>query len=186
MVLIGTIGKSPLIDGLVAAGKLDVPRHRRASGRRPSQQVVHNPLPGVRRAFVIAGSDQRGTIYGAYDVSQAHRRVALVLVGRRAGRATSDALYVLPGRHSQGTPAVKYRGFFINDENPALGTWAPGYFGPGKAPGYPGGFNAAFYAKVFEVMLRLQGQLPVAGGLGPGVRRGRPGRTTRPPRSTAS
>ncbi|WP_460916456.1 glycosyl hydrolase 115 family protein [Plantactinospora veratri] len=41
---------------------------------------------------------------------------------------------MLPGRHSQGTPAVKYRGFFINDENPALGTWAPNFFGPGLAP----------------------------------------------------
>ena len=32
-------------------------------------QVVQHPLPGVARAFVIAGSDQRGTIFGAYDVS---------------------------------------------------------------------------------------------------------------------
>lgn len=51
---------------------------------------------------------------------------------------------------------MKYRGFFINDENPALGTWAPAFFGPGKAPGFEGGFNADFYAKIFEVMLRLK------------------------------
>jgi hypothetical protein len=63
---------------------------------------------------------------------------------------------VRPGRFSQGTPAVKFRGFFINDENPALGRWAPRYFGPGKAPGFPNGFNSAFYAKVFETMLRLK------------------------------
>ncbi|MFI7546683.1 glycosyl hydrolase 115 family protein [Actinoplanes sp. NPDC049599] len=153
-VLVGTIGKSPLIDRLVAAGKLDV---RGVAGKWETslQQIVENPLPGVRRAFVIAGSDQRGSIYGVYDLS---RRIGVspwrffddVPVAHR------DAVYLLPGRHTQGTPAVKYRGFFINDENPATGTWAPGYFGPGKAPGYPGGLNAAYYAKVFETMLRLK------------------------------
>ncbi|MEV8568871.1 glycosyl hydrolase 115 family protein [Streptomyces sp. NPDC051322] len=152
--LVGTIGRSPLIDGLVAAGKLDV------SGVRGKWEtslltVVEKPLPGVDRAFVIAGSDQRGTIFGAYDVSRG--------IGVSPWHWWDDVvplhraeLHVLPGRHSQGTPAVKYRGFFINDENPALGTWAPAYFGPGKAAGYEGGFNAGFYAKVFEVMLRLK------------------------------
>ena len=68
-VLVGTIGKSPLIDRLVAAGKLDV---RGIAGKWETtvEQVVENPLPGVRRAFVIAGSDQRGSIYGAYDLSK--------------------------------------------------------------------------------------------------------------------
>ncbi|AGL17375.1 glycosyl hydrolase 115 family protein [Actinoplanes sp. N902-109] len=154
LVLVGTIGKSPLIDGLVRTGKLDV---RGIAGRWETtvEQVVDHPLPGVRRAFVIAGSDQRGTIYGAYDLS---RRIGVspwrfwddVPVPHR------DAVWITPGRHSQGTPKVKYRGFFINDENPATGTWAPGYFGPGKAPGYPGGLNAQYYAKVFETMLRLK------------------------------
>ncbi|MFG3291106.1 glycosyl hydrolase 115 family protein [Streptomyces sp. NPDC048179] len=154
-VLVGTIGRSPLIDGLVAAGKLDVTGVR---GRWETslQTVVDHPLPGVDQAFVIAGSDPRGTIFGAYDVSYGigvspwHWWDDVLPVHR-------DEVWVLPGRHTQGTPAVKYRGFFINDENPALGTWAPAYFGPGKAPGYPGGFNADFYAKVFEVLLRLKG-----------------------------
>lgn len=69
VVIIGTIGKSPLVDALVASGKLDV---RGIAGKWETtlEQVVDKPLPGVRRAFVIAGSDQRGTIYGAYDVSK--------------------------------------------------------------------------------------------------------------------
>ncbi|WP_062214054.1 glycosyl hydrolase 115 family protein [Streptomyces sp. NBRC 109706] len=153
-VIIGTIGRSPLIDRLVESGKLDV---EGIEGRWETsrQQVVIDPLPGVGRALVLAGSDQRGTIFGVYEVS------------RQAGVSPwywwddvqpphRDALYALPGRHTQGTPAVKYRGFFINDENPALGTWAPAFFGPGHAPGYEGGFNSGFYAKVFEVMLRLK------------------------------
>ena len=63
---------------------------------------------------------------------------------------------MLPGPHSQGTPAVKYRGFFINDENPQTGDWAPNLFGPGLAPNYPGGLNHKYYAKIFELALRLK------------------------------
>jgi hypothetical protein len=154
-VLVGAIGRSPLIDGLVASGKLDVTGVR---GRWETslQTVVDHPMPGVERALVIAGSDPRGTIFGAYDLSYGigvspwHWWDDVPPVRRKG-------VWILPGRHTQGTPAVKYRGVFINDENPALGTWAPAYFGPGKAPGYPGGFNADFYAKVFELLLRLKG-----------------------------
>ena len=153
-VIVGTLGKSPLIDRIVARGKLDV-RGLRGKWETTVEQVVDNPLPGVRRAFVIAGSDQRGAIYGAYDLSK-NIGVSPWSFFDDVPAARHDALYVRPGRHTQGTPAVKYRGFFINDENPATGTWAPAYFGPGKAPGYPGGLNAAYYAKVFETMLRLK------------------------------
>lgn len=153
-VIVGTLGHSPLIDALVADGTLDVTGIVGA-WETSLQQVVHDPLPGVRQALVIAGSDQRGTIFGAYDVS---RRIGVSpwhwwddVPARR-----SAELHVLPGRHTQGTPAVKYRGLFINDENPALGTWAPRHFGPGKAPGHPGGLTSDFYARVFETMLRLK------------------------------
>ncbi|MER5524052.1 glycosyl hydrolase 115 family protein [Streptomyces sp. NPDC002677] len=154
-VLVGTIGRSPLIDGLVASGKLDVTGVR---GRWETslQAVVEHPLPGVEKAFVIAGSDPRGTIFGAYDVSYGIG-VSPWYWWDDVPPVHRDRVWVLPGRHTQGTPAVKYRGFFINDENPALGTWAPARFGPGKAPGFPGGFNADFYARVFEVLLRLKG-----------------------------
>jgi hypothetical protein len=154
VVIVGTIGRSPLIDGLVSAGKLDVSG---IAGKWETslEQVVRDPLPGVARALVIAGSDQRGTIFGVYDVSK-QIGVSPWYWWDDVPARHQDALYVLPGRHTQGTPAVKYRGFFINDENPALGTWAPAFFGPGKAPGFPGGFNHDFFAKVFETMLRLK------------------------------
>ncbi|WP_405014212.1 glycosyl hydrolase 115 family protein [Kitasatospora sp. NBC_01539] len=153
-VIVGTIGRSPLIDALIAAGRLDVTG---ITGRWETslQTVVERPLPGVDRALVIVGSDQRGTIYGAYDASRG-MGVSPWYWWDDVRPRRREAVYALPGRHSQGTPAVKYRGIFINDENPALGTWAPAFFGPGKAPGFPGGFNADFYARVFEAMLRLR------------------------------
>lgn len=154
IVLIGTIGKSPLIDQLVSAGTLDVTGIA-GQWETSLEQVVDNPMPGVRRAFVIAGSDQRGAIFGAYDVSKGIG-VSPWYWWDDVPPAHSDELFVLPGRHTQGTPVVKFRGFFINDENPNIGTWGPEFFGPGLFPGLPGGFNSKLYEKVFELMLRLK------------------------------
>ncbi|WP_119730188.1 glycosyl hydrolase 115 family protein [Thermomonospora amylolytica] len=154
VVIVGTIGRSPLIDRLVASGRLNIAG---IAGKWETslQQVVHDPMPGVRRAFVIAGSDQRGTIFGIYDVSR-NIGVSPWYFWNDVPPRRHEELFVRPGRHTQGTPAVKYRGLFINDENPALGTWAPRYFGPGLAPDHPGGFNGKFYARVFETLLRLK------------------------------
>ena len=68
-VIIGTIGKSKLIDQLVAAGKLNV---KDVAGKWETfvVQTIDNPVKGVARALVIAGSDKRGTIFGIYDVSR--------------------------------------------------------------------------------------------------------------------
>ncbi len=109
----------------------------------------------MRRALVIAGSDQRGTIFGAYDVSK-EIGVSPWHFWDDVEPRHVDELFVLPGRHTQGTPKVKYRGFFINDENPATGTWAPEFLGPGHAEGFPSGLNSEYYEKVFEAMLRLK------------------------------
>ncbi len=69
VVLVGTLGMSPLIDQLVSSGKLDVGG---VAGRWETFviQPVDAPMPGVSRALVIAGSDPRGTIYGAYEISR--------------------------------------------------------------------------------------------------------------------
>ena len=69
MILIGTVGKSPVIDQLARAGKIDVSGIR---GKWESffLQTVSNPLPGVESALVIVGSDKRGTIFGIYDLSE--------------------------------------------------------------------------------------------------------------------
>jgi hypothetical protein len=146
VVAIGTIGRSPLIDGLVGAGKLDTGG---VAGRWEASltQVVDRPWPGVARALVIAGSDKRGAIYGVYDLS-AGIGVSPWYWWADVPVPHRDALYVLPGRHRDGPPAVKYRGIFLNDEAPALSGWAQTTFG---------GFNHRFYEKVFELILRLKG-----------------------------
>ncbi|WP_284749243.1 glycosyl hydrolase 115 family protein [Amycolatopsis sp. RTGN1] len=147
VVLVGTLGHSPLVDSLVAGGRLDV---RGVAGKWETSlsQVVDGRL-------VLTGSDQRGVIYGVYEIS---RRIGVSpwYWWADVPPARMSELHLPGERFSLGTPHVKYRGFFINDENPALGTWAPAYFGPGLAQGFPGGFNHLFFAKVFETMLRLR------------------------------
>ncbi|HEU0054937.1 MAG TPA: glycosyl hydrolase 115 family protein, partial [Longimicrobium sp.] len=146
VVLIGTLGKSPTIDALVRAGKLDA---RGVAGKWESfvVQVVDRPLPNVPRALVIAGSDRRGTIYGIYDLS-AQIGVSPWYWWADVPVTRMSAVHVLPGRHTRGEPAVRYRGIFINDEAPALSGWARRTFG---------GFNHRFYGKVFELVLRMRG-----------------------------
>jgi hypothetical protein len=144
-VLIGTIGRSELIDGLIRAHKIDV---HEIEGKWEAGliQVVDHPMRGVARALVIAGSDKRGTIFGIYDLSE-QIGVSPWYWWADVPVKHSDVLYVKPGRWVQGEPAVKYRGIFLNDEEPSLGGWAREKFG---------GFNHEFYVKVFELLLRLK------------------------------
>ena len=146
IVLIGTIGKCPLIDRLVENKKLDVSG---ISGKWETflVQSLNNPFPGVDQALIIAGSDKRGTIYGMFDLSS-RIGVSPWYWWADVPVPQKKALYVLPGRYSDGEPAVRYRGIFINDEVPALSGWAYENFG---------GFNHEFYEHVFELILRLKG-----------------------------
>jgi hypothetical protein len=146
LVVVGTLGRSPLIDGLVRAGRVDTAG---VAGRWEASftQVVEHPWPGVDRALVIAGSDKRGTIYGVYDLSAAIG-VSPWYWWADVPVRHHDALFVKAGRHAQGPPAVKYRGIFLNDEAPALSGWAREKFGD---------LNHRFYEKVFELILRLKG-----------------------------
>ncbi|WP_377095041.1 glycosyl hydrolase 115 family protein [Mucilaginibacter boryungensis] len=146
VVLIGTIGKSSLIDHLIAMKKLDV-GNIKGKWETFLIMVIDKPMPGVDRALVIAGSDKRGTIYGIYDLS-AQIGVSPWYYWADVPIPHQDKLYVLAGRHSRGEPAVKYRGIFINDEAPAFSGWARQKFG---------GLNHVMYAKMFELILRLKG-----------------------------
>jgi hypothetical protein len=144
-ILAGTLGKSDVVDRLVASGKLDVSAIR---GKWESYviQTIANPLPGVKQALVIAGSDKRGTIYGIYDVSE-NIGVSPWYWWADVPTEHHDAICIRPGLIVQGPPAVKYRGIFLNDEAPAMSGWAKEKFG---------GFNSKMYTHVFELLLRLR------------------------------
>ena len=94
VVVIGTLGRSRSSTAWSRSGQLDVRRRPGPLGSVADRRSSPRPWPGVERALVIAGSDKRGTIFGIYDALRADRRLALVLVGRRARCARSERLFV--------------------------------------------------------------------------------------------
>ncbi|KAK1225421.1 hypothetical protein PQX77_011646 [Marasmius sp. AFHP31] len=68
-IIVGTLGRSSLIDGVVNATNLDVSSIEGLWEGFISKEVT-NPLPGVDSAYVIIGSSKRGTIFGMYDLSE--------------------------------------------------------------------------------------------------------------------
>ena len=144
-IIVGTIGKSAIIDRLIHEKKIDITQIR---GKWESFliQVVTRPMPGVARGLVIAGSDKRGTIYGIYDLSE-EIGVSPWYWWADVPVQHKNALFVKSGRYVQGPPAVKYRGIFLNDEAPSLSGWVHEKFG---------NYNHQFYEKVFELLLRLK------------------------------
>ena len=145
LILVGTAGKSKLIDELIAAGKIDA-GNLKGKWETFKIQTVQNPFPGVETALVIAGSDKRGTIYGMYDVSE-QIGVSPWNWWADVPAAKHTEIWIKNGMFTRGEPAVKYRGIFINDEAPALTTWAGKKFG---------GLNSKFYVHVFDLILRLR------------------------------
>ena len=145
VIVVGTIGKSKLIDQLIRDRKIDA---NSTAGRWETFliQVVPNPLAGVASALVIAGSDKRGTIFGVYDLSD-QIGVSPWYWWADVPVQHHDELFVKPGTVVQGPPAVKYRGIFLNDEAPSLTGWVQAKYG---------NYNHEFYAKVFELLLRLK------------------------------
>ncbi|KAA6319455.1 hypothetical protein EZS27_030653, partial [termite gut metagenome] len=146
VVIIGTVGRSSFIDRLIKENKLN---GKELTGKHEKHiiTIIENPIEGIDKALVIAGSDKRGTIYGIYELSNQigvspWYYWADVPVKKQAN------LYIIPGTYTDGEPAVKYRGIFLNDEAPALSGWSSETFG---------GFNSKFYEKVFELILRLKG-----------------------------
>ncbi len=137
-IIVGTIGKSRIIDSIIKQKKLDV---RKVKGQWESYiiDVVDGNL-------VIAGSDKRGTIYGIYDMSE-RIGVSPWYWMADAPVAHKDTLYYDGGCFIQPSPKVKYRGIFINDEWPSFGTWCNNHFG---------GVNAKAYEHIFELLLRLK------------------------------
>ncbi|MDQ6531311.1 glycosyl hydrolase 115 family protein [Flavobacterium sp. LHD-85] len=146
VVIIGTLGKSKIIDQLAKQGKIDA-KELQGKWEKFTTQIIENPFKGIKKALVIAGSDKRGTIYGIYDLSN-QIGISPWYYWADVPVKKQTELHVLPGIHSQGEPKVKYRGIFINDEAPALTGWAFEKFG---------GFNSKFYDKVFELILRMKG-----------------------------
>jgi hypothetical protein len=148
VIIVGTIGKSVLIDDLVAKKAIDA-SELNGKWEKFIIKTIDNPMPGVESALVIAGSDKRGTIFGIYELSE-QMGVSPWNWWADVPVQKKENIFVVPGTYTQGEPAVKYRGIFINDEAPSLTGWVNHTYGTDY-----GGHR--FYSRVFELILRLKG-----------------------------
>lgn len=135
LIVVGSVERSAPIKDLVKNGQLPPPEGWEAYR-----------VKALKDQLVIAGSDRRGTAFGVFEVS---RQIGVSPWYWWADVPVKEKkhLYLNPALDISDAPKVKYRGIFINDEAPALSGWSREKFG---------GFNSAFYAHVFELMLRLK------------------------------
>ena len=101
--------------------------------------------------LTIAGSDRRGTIFGIYELSR-QIGVSPWYWWADAPIDRHDRIFVSNGKYTDGEPAVKWRGLFLNDEMPCLSSWVGNMFGTNYG-------DHRFYEKVFELILRLKGNM---------------------------
>lgn len=139
-VVIGTLGKSAPIDKLAKKNLIDA-----SQLKGKTEKFI---ITMVKDQLVIAGSDKRGTIYGIYELSQ-QIGVSPWYDWADTPVEKQENIYIKKGIYTDGEPAVKYRGIFLNDEAPCLSGWI--------GENYGGVYNSKFYARVFELVLRLKG-----------------------------
>lgn len=141
-IVVGTLGKSSVVDSLVQNGNIDVSDIQNKWESFTIQRVDD--------AIVIAGSDKRGTIYGIYDLCE---KIGVspwnFWADTVSGHAGSLYINLPDGGYTEGEPSVQYRGIFLNDEF-NMSEWS-------KSMGNTGAnMNNATYEKIFELLLRLK------------------------------
>lgn len=142
-ILVGTIGHSAAIDQLV--------KQKRINGNLLKGKREKFIITVVDNQLVIAGSDRRGTIYGIYELSQ-QMGVSPWYDWADVPVEHHDSIFVKRGTYTDGEPAVRYRGIFLNDEAPCLTSWVKNTYGTGYG-------DHRFYQRVFELVLRLRGNM---------------------------
>ena len=142
-ILIGTIGHSAAIDKLIKQRYIDA---KLLKGKREKFIITL-----VANQLVIAGSDRRGTIYGIYELSQ-QIGVSPWYDWADVPIEHHDSIFANKGIYTDGEPAVRYRGIFLNDEAPCLTSWVKNTYGTEYG-------DHRFYQRVFELVLRLRGNM---------------------------
>lgn len=142
-IIIGTVGINKVVDKLISSKKINA---KDLKGKWESFVITTIENSKSKKQLIIAGSDRRGTIYGIYELSK-QLGVSPWYYWNDVPVKKRSSAYILPGYFASGEPKVKYRGIFINDEEPAFGTWARTKFG---------GVNSKMYSNLFELLLRLR------------------------------
>ncbi len=143
VILVGTIGHSAAIDQLI--------KQKRINGNLLKGKHEKFIITIIDGQLVIAGSDRRGTIYGIYELSQ-QMGISPWYDWADVPIEHHDSIFVNKGIYTDGEPAVRYRGIFLNDEAPCLTSWVKNTYGTNYG-------DHRFYQRVFELVLRLRGNM---------------------------
>ena len=150
-VIIGSIDKSKVIADLMKSDKNIAKLLNRELKGKKEKYIITTIDTKDGKSLLIAGSDKRGTIYGVYELSE-QIGVSPWYWWADAPIAKHDKVFAKDGVFTDGEPAVEFRGIFLNDEAPCLTTWVENTFNTQY-----GGHE--FYEKVFELILRLKGNM---------------------------
>lgn len=112
-------------------------------------KTVSSPKKNIDKAFIIAGTQPRGTAYGVFNLS---KQIGVspwywwadVPVKKRSELIINQSHFI------SKEPSVKFRGIFLNDEDWGLQPWAAKTFEPET-----GDIGPKTYSKIFELLLRL-------------------------------
>lgn len=149
VVLVGTLEHSTEIQKLIANGTITSAEVNAIRDKWEAYliKVVNENM------MVIVGSDNRGAIYGVYEISE-QMGVSPWYYFADVPIQTKTNVYIPSGTSITDKPDVQYRGIFINDEE-KLSRWVTNKFNPEN--GGSGTMGAEIYAKIFELILRLKG-----------------------------
>lgn len=146
VIIAGTLGQSPLIDELAKKGKIDAKKVR-GQWEAYGLEIVNG------KSLVIYGADPRGTAYGLFHLSRL-MGVSPWVWWADVTPEHRNALWIGGQKSIVGSPSVKYRGLFINDEDHGLNPWAKR-----KMDRERKNIGPNTYAKVMELLLRLRANL---------------------------
>jgi len=151
-VVVGTVGASDGVEAVRDGADADL--DDLAADRESAVVETLGDAAGLDAAVVVAGSDRRGTAYGAYELSRALGVSpwywwADVTPAERESAAVEDGTYRI------GPPDVTYRGVFLNDEDWGIRPWSSETHAPEEAADRAG-VTPKTYERLFELLLRLR------------------------------
>ena len=151
VIVIGNI-QSDLVQRFISA-QSPVHKNLRNKWECFAFKTIDKPSANISKAFIITGSDARGTAYGVFTLSEKigvspwYWWADVPAKQQKELTITQNDFVSLP-------PSVKFRGIFINDEDWGLQPWAAKTFEPET-----GDIGPKTYAKVFELLLRLKANM---------------------------
>lgn len=148
-ILVATCDRSKILAELEAQKKVDLSQIR---GKKEVYGIfcLENVPEQGKNVLVIAGSDKRGAAYGMFYISQKMGVSPWVFWADAVPKKKEEIVFDQKIETISKEPSVRYRGFFINDEQPCFGNWAKEKFGSSKP-------TPELYEHIFELLLRLKG-----------------------------